>query len=272
MADVCTARCFKSPPGTQVTLTRGASPSPPPGAKRLGVQQDSLWEPGQLLTVKLRDCPSPWVREKVEQYANEWTKHANIHFDFDGEDDANIRVTFHPGSCWSLVGTESREEEPTMTLEPTMNLDCNDDTVEVVLKRKVLHEFGHALGCIHEHQQPKGHIRWNERRVVDFYEEMGWSRETINQNIFNYYTKDIVNSTDFDRHSIMLYPIPRDHTTDGFSVDWNDDLSEADKKFIAEKYPRPSTKKRKRLVPNIRGTARRLKLWMAKEKSESCSC
>ena len=32
--------------------------------------------------------------------------------------------------------------------------------------RVVLHEFGHALGCIHEHQAPAGGILWDQQRVM----------------------------------------------------------------------------------------------------------
>ena len=39
--------------------------------------------------------------------------------------------------------------------------DSDDDE----LRRVVLHEFGHALGLIHEHQNPEGGIEWNEPAV-----------------------------------------------------------------------------------------------------------
>jgi len=35
----------------------------------------------------------------------------------------------------------------------------------------------------------------------------------------------------------MMYPIPRQLTMDGFTVDWNRDLSPDDKKFIKTLYP-----------------------------------
>jgi len=39
--------------------------------------------------------------------------------------------------------------------EPTMNYGwLKDDTDDVEYRRVVIHEFGHALGAIHEHQNP----------------------------------------------------------------------------------------------------------------------
>jgi hypothetical protein len=40
----------------------------------------------------------------------------------------------------------------------------------------------------------------------------------------------------FDPLSIMLYPIPAEHTKNGFTVGWNTQLSEQDKQLIAENY------------------------------------
>jgi hypothetical protein len=34
----------------------------------------------------------------------------------------------------------------------------------------VIHEFGHALGLIHEHQNPSGGIQWNKPVVCRYYE------------------------------------------------------------------------------------------------------
>lgn len=51
--------------------------------------------------------------------------------------------------------------------KPTMNLDPEEINLFTLqnkpdrFRQIVLHEFGHAIGCIHEHQQPNAHINSN---------------------------------------------------------------------------------------------------------------
>jgi hypothetical protein len=41
----------------------------------------------------------------------------------------------------------------------------------------------------------------------------------------------------FDPHSIMAYPIPKDWTKDGFSIERNITLSQGDKEFVSCLFP-----------------------------------
>jgi serralysin len=129
-----------------------------------------------------------------------------------------------------------RIDEP----EPTMNYGwLTPDSTEDELRRVVLHEFGHALGLIHEHQNPKGGIEWNRDAVIADLEgpPNNWPLSVIESNIFAKYPKTDVVATDVDAESIMMYPIPRAWTLDGFSADLNSELSEQDKEFIRTNYP-----------------------------------
>jgi hypothetical protein len=105
--------------------------------------------------------------------------------------------------------------------------------------RVVLHEFGHALGLVHEHQNPIGGIQWNRPAVYDYYLRTdGWNKDQVDHNIFDTYSTDQALYTTFDPNSIMLYAIPRELTTNGFEVGWNTGLSEMDKAFIKQVYPK----------------------------------
>ena len=52
-------------------------------------------------------------------------------------------------------------------------------------ERVVVHEFGHALGAIHEHQNPKGGIEWNLPAVYKYFAGPPnfWSKEDVDVNV-----------------------------------------------------------------------------------------
>lgn len=103
----------------------------------------------------------------------------------------------------------------------------------------VLHEFGHALGLIHEHLSPDHGIRWNKPVV---YQELGappngWSRSVVDDNLFKPWDASETNFTKLDPESIMMYEIPARWTIDGFTTRANTRLSATDREFIAREYP-----------------------------------
>ena len=197
-----------------------------------------LWEPGQTLRVRFMDG-DPAVQQKVEAVAHEWSQFANIKFVFGDDPDAEIRISFQFAGSWSYIGVDALLIPKD---QPTMNYGWfTPHTSDLEYHRVVLHEFGHALGCIHEHQNPgQGGIPWNEQAVIDFYAgpPNQWSEEQVRVNILNKYAKDETQFTAFDNLSIMLYPVPQAHTVGDFEVPWeNSQLSDTDKAFIGEMYP-----------------------------------
>lgn len=64
---------------------------------------------------------------------------------------ADIRIDFKQGAgSSSRVGTDALTEKDQS--KRTMNLDIRLGQSEEFIRRKVLHEFGHVLGCEHEHR------------------------------------------------------------------------------------------------------------------------
>jgi serralysin len=187
------------------------------------------WDVGEPITVRfLGDAARRFgargaeLEERVKRVALEWTRLANLDLDFRGSGPTDIRIAFQEGDgSWSFLGTMCRRiDEP----EPTMNYGwLTPDSPENELRRVVLHEFGHALGLIHEHQNPKGGIRWNEPAVIADLSRPpnNWDLATIRNNMFAKYPQTDVVATDVDAESIMMYPIPRAWTLDGFSADLN---------------------------------------------------
>ena len=212
---------------------------PAPGSpKRLAGDIRKFWKPGMELHIRFLNV-NPALQAKVIQYAQEWLQYANVKFIFDDSPRAQIRISFTPGiGSKSRVGLDALESEPgtsTMNLDPTWFVN---DPKDVVLKRTVLHEFGHTLGFIHEHQSPMANIAWDERKVIRAYSgpPNNWSLKDIRFNILELANPAWTNASAFDEHSIMLYPVDPELTTNGYRVDWNNELSEMDKQFAQQIY------------------------------------
>jgi serralysin len=197
------------------------------------------WPIGSTITVKFLGGAKS-LQERVKKVAKEWTGGANmakVTLAFKDQGDADIRIAFQQGNgSWSYLGTYCKQIPKN---EPTMNYGWLTPTSsEDELRRVVLHEFGHALGLIHEHQNPNRPIKWNKDAV--YHDLQGppnnWTKAQVDSNMFQKYEPKELKSTKTDPLSIMMYPIPKAWTLDGFSAGFNKELSATDKKFIKENY------------------------------------
>lgn len=217
-----------------------AKPSP----FELALVSQKMWKPGRTLRIRFLDG-DPKVHQRIESHARGWLAFANLQFDFGNHPDAEVRISFTRPGYWSALGTDALVEQFFPKSEPTMNFGgFTMATPEAEYSRVVLHEFGHAIGCIHEHSSPAGGIKWNKPVV---YRDLGgppnnWPKETVDHNVFAVYGKTVTQFTEFDPKSIMLYSFPKEWTLDGMTFTTNRELSATDKAFIASRYPKPTGK------------------------------
>jgi serralysin len=210
----------------------------PPGVVEMALSTRDLWKPGQRLAVRFLEG-STRLQGRILDTAREWARYANLRLDKATRTEvAHIRITLQLGQgSWSMIGSGSLLIPQR---QPSMNFGwLTPSSDETTLRSVVLHEFGHALGAIHEHQSPAANIPWDKPAVYRYYQGPPnyWTRAMVDQNLFARYSSDITNFSAFDPASIMLYSIPEEHTRGTYSVGWNTSLSPTDMSFIATKYP-----------------------------------
>lgn len=205
----------------------------PPGGIRLVELKGAKWQAGQTLHILFMGGTAA-ERKLVRDTAVEWTKYANLKFKFYDSQAAlkgqksDIRITFDKKQgSHSALGIHAGYYAQN---ESTMNFGWNSAST-------ILHEFGHALGLKHEHQNPSAGIPWNKPVVYAHFAKQGWSKQQVDSNVFQSLAENTVNFTQYDKDSIMVYEFPAAWTTNGMSAKRHGILSQVDKAGIAEMYP-----------------------------------
>ena len=215
----------------------------PPQVFALCLSKSLRWETGAVIPVTILNThqhstiPSSMVNEVVKRAAKNWEVHANITFPFvQDPESAVIRIEYatspDPSSVagLSFIGTTATtqtEGEPTMTL--TIGCDANERDIHSV----ALHEFGHALGMMHEHASPASPIKWDVPAVIACCGDTASTRD-------NYLRRENSSDTEFspfDPKSIMIYNIPCFFMRDQVETDRGSTLSTTDKEWARIFYP-----------------------------------
>jgi hypothetical protein len=218
----------------------------PPSANgfnaRAALLNKAFWGRGVKLRVSFMEGAHE-LQRRVAALAQAWPDQTGANFGFEfwidnGRDPAgaDVRISFQPGiGSFSKLGRYAQAVDRT---QRTMNLGWMSMALpEAEARAVVLHEFGHALGLVHEHMNPAQSIDWNKDKVrKDMRASQGWSDDKIDANMFYRYERTEIFGTDVDPASIMMYPIPAGWTKNGFTVGFNTELSPVDKALIREAY------------------------------------
>jgi Astacin (Peptidase family M12A). len=199
----------------------------PEGSLSLALPNNTLWDCGRVLDFAFLNG-SDGQKATFRAAAAQWTQYANLLMKFDQPTNiAEFRVGFDNEGNWSYVGTGN------------LQIPTPGKTMNIWNMSSILHEVGHALGCVHEHSSPSSNIQWNKPVV---YQALGgppnnWDHAKVDHNVFLKYDGATTQFSAFDPNSIMLYFFPASWTLNGVGTHANDTLSGTDQAFIRRCYP-----------------------------------
>jgi hypothetical protein len=218
-----------------------------------------LWAPSYRLLKVCFFGGSKALRAKIADVASEWMEANNsIKLDFgktknrtckkDGKGpEMQIRVAFTDPGYWSYVGVESvvfrAQGESSMNLQGFA--DGPPDQLNDYAIGTIRHEFGHAIGLQHEHQNPKSTCNadfdWEKIYKLLGEGENGWPKEQVDFNMRPLSGEGLV-ATAFNKLSVMLYAFPAQFYVNGDKSECyipqdNNGISQGDRDVLAGIYP-----------------------------------
>jgi len=175
------------------------------------------------------------VSEQMLVSGLNWGLGISFRFVEDNTSNAHIRIEVTTdGKSWSFVGNECADTTIVQAGKATMHFGWDI----IADPGTVIHEFGHALGLLHEHQNPMGvPILFNDDVVQEELRARGWSDELTYLNILKKYDQSDIEGTKYDSKSIMHYPYPASWVQSGIAIESNHEISKLDAFYMIQLYP-----------------------------------
>jgi hypothetical protein len=192
-----------------------------------------LWKKKKVEVYFLDDDGN--IRDLVLRIANSWMPYSGVQFvrSYD-QSTSDIRVSFRSRGWWSYIGSDCMSVGKDSV---TLSLDSLYLYTPEKIKTVVLHEFGHSIGLLHEHQHPFIEIKWDLTALYSYYKSTyNVDSVWVNENILEKYSSLSGIYCEPDFKSIMIYEIPPGLTRNHIVVNEPLELSVLDKKYIKNMY------------------------------------
>lgn len=207
-----------------------------------------LWNQDAGIAIKFINNPSDaGMIDKIKTIAAEWENYAGIKFDFVNSDqNASVRIAFdwngNDWLTWSYTGTDAKfvrtQTEPTAVFGGLQYLN------ETQFKGDVLRVFGQILGLEYEQRHQNWTFWRDEAKLQSYWEDnfqgMNMNWDEIKEYVFTPLTGENAiyptQTTEIDELSVMAWPYYSNTQTTKLLANY--ELSEGDKTFIAQLYPK----------------------------------
>lgn len=201
----------------------------------------------KALRAKIADVASDWMESRTS-IKLDFGKNKNRSCKKDGSGlEMQVRIGFTEPGYWSYVGVESviyrAQTESSMNFEGFADVPV--DQLNDYAIGTIRHEFGHAIGLQHEHQNPKSTCNtdfdWDKIYKLLGEGENGWPKEQVDFNMRPLSGEGLV-ATAFNKMSVMLYSFPAQFYVNGDKSECyishdNNEISQGDRDVIDTIYP-----------------------------------
>jgi hypothetical protein len=186
-----------------------------PTSRAVGLQ-DVYYKGGDRFTIEIHGPPK-FKRDVKHVLETKVFPHVNLKFEF-VEQDGNCVID----NKWAGGGVAFNGGER----NPTVKLSNSSQFL-------IIHEFAHALGMLHEMQNPNVDLQWIIPAL-----EMKYSSGNINiySQIINPVNTKQIKALPFDQNSVMIYPLPANTNVQNVQMKPADEFTDYDKKWLEMTY------------------------------------